>query len=430
MILKQTDFLLQRPSIILFIPLKAGVVDCLESIIMRQYLTFHEKILLLVYYCFRLAFQIFKVRGLTMPSSTRPSVQKPEPSQSFDRLLNSLRGHTVEIHNLDKVYVGYPEGTGPDLERLRRACDEKLETLALNKARLNRLKRADFGLSASMWWPNAKFDNVVVAMFLIIWIFTWDDDLDEKGGSVYDNFEAAETRRKETLEYLRCCLGSKKPESYTKPTSPLILSFKPIGDSLRKGFTTDQCQRLLKNLEAYIEGSRIEQDLRMKATIPTIDKFWNYRLQTSAVYATTSVLELCSGTQLPQHVFDDVDMKSIWKETNIMISCSNDMFSLKKEIAHGQVDNIVALLCHNKHLKAQQAMDEADAIVRSAKMRFDKSAKKLAVKYPDDTIEGRQIKAFIEGCKYNMTGNQNFSLVSPRYGLANFKRGNSLVFTL
>ena len=107
----------------------------------------------------------------------------------FQKLLNSLRGHTVEIRNLDKVYVGYPEGTGPDLERLRRACDEKLETwvdpdsilvlgdvaqfltrLALNKARLNRLKRADFGLSASMWWPNAKFDNVVVAMFLIIWV--------------------------------------------------------------------------------------------------------------------------------------------------------------------------------------------------------------------------------------------------------------------
>ena len=65
-------------------------------------------------------------------------------------------------------------------------------------------------------------------------------DIDEKGGSVYDNFEAAESRRKETLEYLRCFLDSKKPASYTKPTSPLVLSFKPIGDSLRKDFTTGE----------------------------------------------------------------------------------------------------------------------------------------------------------------------------------------------
>lgn len=62
--------------------------------------------------------------------------------------------------------------------------------------------------------------------------------MDEKGGSVHDNYEAAEIRRKETLEYLRRCLGSKRPGSYTKPTSPLILSFKPIGDSLRKSFTS------------------------------------------------------------------------------------------------------------------------------------------------------------------------------------------------
>ena len=47
----------------------------------------------------------------------------------FQKLLDSLRGQTVKIDNLDKVYAGFPEGTSPDLERLRRACDEKLETL-------------------------------------------------------------------------------------------------------------------------------------------------------------------------------------------------------------------------------------------------------------------------------------------------------------
>ena len=84
------------------------------------------------------------------------------------------------------------------------------------------------------------------------------------------------------------------------------------------------------------------------------------------------------------------------------------MIAYREIQAHGQVENIVALLCHNKHLQPQQAMDEADAIVRSSKTRFDKAAKKLATKYPDDTIEGRQVRIFVEGCKYNMTGNQNW----------------------
>ena len=53
----------------------------------------------------------------------------------------------------------------------------------------------------------------------------------------------------------------------------------------------DQCQRMLQALEAYIEGSRIEQHLRLKAIIPTIDQFWDYRLRSSAVDVTICVLE-------------------------------------------------------------------------------------------------------------------------------------------
>lgn len=48
---------------------------------------------------------------------------------------------------------------------------------------------------------------------------------------------------------------------------------------------------MLQALEAYIEGSRIEQNLRTKAVIPTVDQFWNYRLRSSAVDVTTCVLE-------------------------------------------------------------------------------------------------------------------------------------------
>lgn len=84
------------------------------------------------------------------------------------------------------------------------------------------------------------------------------------------------------------------------------------------------------------------------------------------------------------------------------------MIAYREIQTHGQVENLVPLLCYNKHIQAQQAVDEADTIVRSAKTKFDKAAKKLAIKYPDDTIKGRQIKSFVEGLKYYMTGNQNW----------------------
>ena len=95
------------------------------------------------------------------------------------------------------------------------------------------------------------------------------------------------------------------------------------------------------------------------------------------------------------------------------------MIAYRDTQAHGQVENLVPLLCYNKQLQAQQAMDEVDATIRSAKTRFDKAAKKLAIKYPDDTSEGRQIKVFVEGLKYNMTGNQNWRYDSTYTTLRN-----------
>lgn len=62
-------------------------------------------------------------------------------------------------------------------------------------------------------------------------------DIEEKGGSVYDNFQAAQIRREETLQYVTYSLGFKVPESYIEPTNALVLDFKYIGDSLCKAYS-------------------------------------------------------------------------------------------------------------------------------------------------------------------------------------------------
>ena len=74
-------------------------------------------------------------------------------------------------------------------------------------------------------------------------------DIEEKGGSVYDNFQAAQIRRDETLQYITYCLGFKVPESYAKPTSTLVLDFKYIGDSLCKAYTVGKRLEIEKGPE-------------------------------------------------------------------------------------------------------------------------------------------------------------------------------------
>jgi hypothetical protein len=41
--------------------------------------------------------------------------------------LDSLRGQTVEIRDVENLYSGWPVAISPHLERLRELADEKLE---------------------------------------------------------------------------------------------------------------------------------------------------------------------------------------------------------------------------------------------------------------------------------------------------------------
>ena len=53
----------------------------------------------------------------------------------------------------------------------------------------------------------------------------------------------------------------------------------------------DQRTRFLNNMKAYIQASRVEQELRMSGRIPSLEEFWGYRMSSSAVDVTSSMIE-------------------------------------------------------------------------------------------------------------------------------------------
>ncbi|KAL2044833.1 hypothetical protein N7G274_002608 [Stereocaulon virgatum] len=90
---------------------------------MKQYLTIYEKVLLLLYYCLHLASRLLPIRKHAFPRT----VQSSEQPQAYTRLLDSLRGQTVEIRDVENIFSGWPVAISPHLERLRGLANEKLE---------------------------------------------------------------------------------------------------------------------------------------------------------------------------------------------------------------------------------------------------------------------------------------------------------------
>ncbi|KAK0102186.1 hypothetical protein ONS95_001017 [Cadophora gregata] len=165
-----------------------------------------------------------------MGTEAKPTAKLEVKINQRQQLLDSIRGKTVTIPNLRPIFEKYTGAINPNYQAMIPVVDSHLESLVPNEKRLAKLKTADFALFASNWWPTAEFRELRIVAFLAIWLFLWDDALDEPTGEYADNFEAAQLYRSETEQFLADCLGlSTSKELSTVVTYPAIDSLKGFG---------------------------------------------------------------------------------------------------------------------------------------------------------------------------------------------------------
>lgn len=106
-----------------------------------------------------------------------------------------------------------------------------------DKRKLAGLKGSDFAFFAATWWPKARYEELRVMLYLTIWLFTWDDEIDEPTGSYSEEMEAADRYRTQTIAFVLDCLGYGVSAVLAKPTNRIIESFREIGHPLAGAYT-------------------------------------------------------------------------------------------------------------------------------------------------------------------------------------------------
>lgn len=105
----------------------------------------------------------------------------------------------------------------------------------------------------------------------------------------------------------------------------------------------------MDEMKFFFEQSRVEQEYRLNDVVPTLEEYWACRMGTSAVAPCVAMAEyvgiipstfptdlcvfrfppanrhcfegrFCNHIKLPSGITKDLDMKTIWDETNIGIS--------------------------------------------------------------------------------------------------------------
>lgn len=267
-----------------------------------------------------------------------------------------------------------------------------------------RLEAADFASFTALWWPDAPFEQLQILACLVIWLFTWDDEIDEPTGQYSEDFDGAQTYRERTLRFVGTCLGLLSVEPDLRPQNQIVQSFDVIGSALRVFYDVNQCQRFYDEIARFMVASEVEQRARLRGEIPTLGEYWKFRLGTSAVYIGSAVGEYSMSSQIPSEVMNCDSMQALWDETNVIISITNDLLSLRKEMKLGCIDSIVPLTFASTN-DVQQAISESVASLRVSKERLDRAAAALLKGRDEEDEIHEQLQRFIQVQKSNCVGN-------------------------
>lgn len=249
-------------------------------------------------------------------------------------------------------------------------------SLDISDAKRKGFEEADFATFVSLWWPKASLERLVILAYLVIWIFTWDDEIDEPTGKFWEDLRGAGEFQNQTLQFVEHSLGVSDSLPSNGKLNKVIQSFDVIGGELRACYNMSQRKRFCFEMARYMSKSKVEQQIRLRGEIPTIEEFWDYRMGTSAVNLCTAASEYSLGAAIPSQVMDSKAMRALWDETNIIISTANDLFSLQKEVKHGGVENLVPLYFASG-LDFQQSVASTIETLTEAKTRFDGAAATL-----------------------------------------------------
>ncbi|KAI1158631.1 terpenoid synthase [Nemania serpens] len=332
------------------------------------------------------------------------------------------------LPNLKALYKDWPDAVNPNYSQLKVELDARIKEL-YPPARAAALIKGDYGLLSSMWWPRASYDRLETCTFWFLWLFTWDDEIDQSTSEFFINLPSANQFRDESYHFVRWALGVPTEDTLKwefekhTPQRPLIRSLDVVGANLRKVYNKEQIMVFVGEIYYYLDCQQREQVGKLTGVIPTPEEYWETRLGTSAVTSMLALNEYADNQILPRWIMTHEKMIDIWREVNLNMSLSNDMVSLRKEIIHGDLDSIVPVLVYNRGFSVEEAIADTCKELQNNINRFDETAKDLLeivrVKQPE--LVG-DVHFYIVGCRHNQTANLLWSLVTTRYGLGDIPR--------
>jgi hypothetical protein len=339
-------------------------------------------------------------------------------------------GHTKALSDPTRraaaVRIPYSPRLSPHAERARRHTLQwlqKTDLLAGDTAveeydalRLERLM--------AYFYPDATGGDLELAADFNAWFFIFDDQFD---GGLGTRPEAIE-RLVDTLGRTMTITGT--PEAAEVPEvpaareeagvsgQPLVVGFRDIWHRATAGRPPGWQRRFRAHWQAYMAAYQGEAANRNADRLPTLEQFLALRRDSIGVQPCLDFTERCGGYALPDELHGSFPLREMREITGDVVIFVNDIVSLVKELAAGDVNNSVVVLSEQRGCSLDEAVEHLAELANSRTARFGELAAALPGLLDDlgvPAVLRGAVDHYVEGMGHLMAGNLAWSLATSRY---------------
>lgn len=267
---------------------------------------------------------------------------------------------------------------------------------------LRRFDAARFAWLSARAYPSAPVPELVLVSEWNLWLFVHDDgcDADATGRDpdalvrLYRELRAVLHGAPASDGATACALADLVPR---------ILAGAPV----------PWRERFVGVVDDYFAACVWEARNRACNRVPTLAEYVRMRRDTGAVRTSIAMIERCEGIVLPDAVREHPIVAALATACNDVVCWANDIISLRKELAEGDVHNLVTVIAHERW-----PGDHDRAVQHATRMHDARVAGfiGLADRLPRHGAEiDEQLGRYVDTLRAWMRGNLDWAIESGRY---------------
>lgn len=309
--------------------------------------------------------------------------------------------------------IPFPARLNPGVEAARRhtlgwlhgygmLCGEAA-TAEYDALRLDRLM--------AYFYPDADADELALATDFNAWFFLFDDQFDGPLGQCPEAVAHFVDRVVRTMDDAPDLL----PE---EPDSPLVAGYRDIWQRITEGTPRAWQLRFKGHWERYLSAYHWEAQNRTRKGVLPLEQYLKGRRDSIGVQPCLDFAERCGGYVLPRELHGRPPLAELRRLTAEAVIFVNDIVSVDKELAAGDVNNSVIILHRSTGCTLDQAVRR---IARTASARVEQfqeltgvlpaTLKELGM--PADVHD--HVAHYVASMRHLISGNLVWSRETPRY---------------